>query len=83
MYLPIGAALAMVGLYYIGVYISRRHNTVPQYISTRPIMDLCLAAEQKPLMRLFRRWWEQLNLDIIRIRSVQSDTEEEGETEGE
>ena len=56
-YPPIGAALAMVGLGEIGVYIVRRQNTVAQYIATRPIMDLCLTAERKPVMRLSRRWW--------------------------
>ena len=28
------------------VYIARRKNMVAQYIATRPIMDLCLAAER-------------------------------------
>ena len=51
-YPTIGAALGMVGLEEIGVYIARRQNTVAQYIATRPIMDLCLAVELKPGMRL-------------------------------
>ena len=54
-YPPIGAALAIVGLGEIVVYIVRRQNTVAQYIATRPIMDLCLTAERKPVMRLSRR----------------------------
>ena len=29
-------------------YISRRHNTVSQYIATRPILDLCLEEENFP-----------------------------------
>ena len=45
---PIGAALAMVGLDDIRLYISCRHNTVAQYIVTRPIMDFCLATERNP-----------------------------------
>ena len=44
-YPPIGAALAMVVLVDIGVYIARRQNTIPQYIATRPIMELCLVEE--------------------------------------
>ena len=67
----IGAALAIMGLDNIVVYIARRQNTVAQYISTCPIMDLCLAAERKPLMRLYRQWWEQPALDIIGIRAGQ------------
>ena len=46
----IGAALSMVGLYKIEVYIDRRQNTVAQYISTHPIMDLCLVVERKPVL---------------------------------
>ena len=68
-YPPIETALAMVVLEEIGVYIACRQSMVAQYIANRPIMDLCLAAEQKPGMRLSRRWWEQPNLDIMGIRS--------------
>ena len=32
-------------------------------------MDLCLAAERKPGMRLPRRWWEQTALDILGTRA--------------
>ena len=68
-YPPIGAALSMVGLEDIGVYIALLHNTVTQYIANRPIMDLCLAAERKPGMCLSRQWWGQLALDTQRIRA--------------
>ena len=68
-YSPIVEALATVGLDEIGVYITFLHNTVAQYIATRPIMDLCLAAEQKPGLRLSRRRWEQPALDILGIRA--------------
>ena len=53
----IGAALVMVGLEKNGVYITCRQNTVAQYIAPRPIMNLCLAAEQKTGLRLSRQWW--------------------------
>ena len=29
------------GLEEIGEYVPKRHNTVVQYIATRPILDLC------------------------------------------
>ena len=51
-YPTIGAALAMVGLDEIRVYIACHHNMVTQYIVTCTIMDLCLAADQRPGMRL-------------------------------
>ena len=41
-YPPIGAALVMVGIYNIRVYIAFCQNTVVRYIATCPIMDLCL-----------------------------------------
>ena len=44
LYTFIGAALEMVKMEDIRVYIARLQNTVAQYIATRPIMDLCLAA---------------------------------------
>ena len=58
-YPPIGAALAMVGLDDIRVYITLLQNTVAHYIATRPIMDFCMAAEQKPGLCLSRLWWDQ------------------------
>ena len=67
-YPPIGAALATVGLDEIRVYTARCQNMVAQYIAIRPIVDLCLAAERKPGMRLSRKWWEQPVMDILGIR---------------
>ena len=43
-YPPIGAALEMVRLEEIGVYIARCQNMIAQYIVNHPITDLCLAA---------------------------------------
>ena len=71
MYPPIGAALAMVVLEESRVYIALHQNTVAQYIVTCPIMDLCLAAERKPVIRLSRKWWEHPALDIMVIRAGQ------------
>ena len=59
----------MVGLEEIRVYISLHQNTFAQYIATCPIMDFCLVVEQKPGMRLFRRWWEHPAKDILGIRA--------------
>ena len=50
----IGSVLAMVGLEEIRVYIARRQNTVTQYTTTCPTMELCLAVERKPGMCLSR-----------------------------
>ena len=69
MYPPIGAAMTTVGMDDIGVYITRRQNTVAQYIATLPIMDLYLAVDRKTGLCLSRRWWEHTDLDILGIRA--------------
>ena len=68
-YPPIGEALVTVLLDEIGMYIAFHQNTVTQYIPTCPIMDLCLAAERRPVMQLYWRWWENPDLYILGIRA--------------
>ena len=41
---------------------------VAKYIATHPIMDLCLTAERKLGLQLYRQWMEQTYLDILGIR---------------
>ena len=82
-YTPIGEDLEMVGLENIGLYIYLQHNTVTQYIANHPIMDLCLAAEHRPGLRLSRQWWEQPAMDILGIRAGHSEAEGGKETETE
>ena len=41
----------------VETYVSRRQNMVAKFIATRPIMDLCLAAEWRPGPRVSKRWW--------------------------
>ena len=79
-YTPIGAALAMVWLRDIGVYIACLQKTAAQYIMNIPIMDLCLAAERKPGLCLSMQWWDQLAMDILGIRVGHSAAEGEEET---
>ena len=43
-YPPLEDAMAEAGLQEMETYVSGLQNTVAQYIATRPIMDLCLAA---------------------------------------
>ena len=78
----------MVGMDEIWVYIPLRQNTIVQYIATGTIMDLCMAAEQKPGLRMSRQLWEHPALDSIGIREghIASEVEigrEELEGEGE
>ena len=59
MYPPLSEALEETGLQEVETYISRRQNTVAHFIAVRPIMDLCMAAERRPGLRISKRWWEQ------------------------
>ena len=70
----------MVGLEEIWVYITCRYNTVAQYIATRPIMDLCLTAERKPVLRPLRKCWYQNDLNILGIRAGRAAVEVRVET---
>ena len=44
--------------------VTRRQNTVAQYIATQPIMDLCEQATRQLGARVSRRWWEQAGIDL-------------------
>ena len=62
--------MAEAGLQEVETYLSRRHNTVAQYIATRPIMDLCLTAKRMPGPRVTNRWWEQEGLELVGTRKA-------------
>ena len=55
-YSPLKDAMAESGSQEVETYVSRRQNTVAQYIATRPIMDLFLAAKRRPGPRV-AMWW--------------------------
>ena len=57
-------AMAEAGLQEVETYISRLQNTVTQYIVTRLIMDLFLAAKRMPGPRVATRWREQEGCDL-------------------
>ncbi len=53
-----------VGLHTIKHYIQVRRNTVTQYMTTWPILELCTEIERKRGTQPRQFWWEQLmNLD--------------------
>ena len=76
----------MVG---IRTYITRRHNTVAQYIATRTILDLCKQATWRPGVKVSWRWWEKagIDLDVARKQAavsatrLETDSEEESDRE--
>ena len=58
--LPIEAVLEVAGLHPIEVYLERRQNTLVDYISTRPIFDLCNDATRLSGSPNPRYWWQSL-----------------------
>ena len=51
------------GIVWIRTSILWRQNTVAQFISTRPILDLCKKANRWPGAWIARRRWEQTRID--------------------
>ena len=68
--------MAEAGLQEVNTYVSRRQNIVAQYIATMTIMNLCLAAKQRPGPRVEIRWWEQEGLDLEGMRTTSWEAEE-------
>ena len=56
------------GLKGIGTYVTRRKNTVAQYIVTRPILDLYERAAHSLGARVSHWWSEQDRLDLEGIK---------------
>ena len=71
--------MAEAGLQEVETYVSCHQNTVAQYIATKPIMDLCLAAKRSPGPRVEMGWWEQKGLDLEGMRTA---AQEADQTEG-
>ena len=58
-YSLISKALSEAVLETIGGYISFRHSSGAQYISTRPIFDIAVTKEQRSGSPESMLWWEQ------------------------
>ena len=67
------------GLQESETYVSCHQNIVMQYITTRTIMDLCLAAKQRPGTRVEIRWWKQ---EGFYLEGMQTAAWEAEQTEG-
>ena len=61
---PLKEAMREAGFEGIRQPITRRQNTVAQYIAMRTILDLCERATQRLGARVSRRWWEQEVIDL-------------------
>ena len=63
MYLPLAGATKEAGIVRARTSVLRRHNTVAQFIATRPILGLCEVTERRGGTRPPQRWWEQPGID--------------------
>ena len=63
-YPPLDAEITAVGLEEVDTYVLHLYNTIAQYIATRPILEICLAAERRLGVCVNRRWWEQASLNF-------------------
>ena len=61
-------AMVEADLQEVKTYISLHHNTVPQYIATRPIMYLCLEAKRFPGTGVSKWLWGHAGLDLEVMR---------------
>ena len=58
-YPSLAGAMKEAGFSEIRKSITNGQNTVAQYITTRPILELCERTTQKEGTRVARRWWDQ------------------------
>ena len=59
----------------VETYVYCCQNTVVQYIMTRPVMYLFMAAKRGPGPIVKMRWWEQKGLDLERMRTESQEAE--------
>ena len=64
MYPPLNEAMREAEFEGIRKAITRRKNTIAQYIATQPILDLYEQATQRLGSRVSRRWWYQEGIDL-------------------
>ena len=84
-YPPLAEAMGEAGFEGIRKLITRRQNTVAQYIATHQLLDLCERATRRPGSRVSWRWWEQAGIDLegANKRVAEAATESESEPESE
>ena len=74
-YLPLETDMQEEGFEDMGEYVLKKHSTVAQYISMRPIMDLCEETVRIIGARVAKRWWEQEGLDLAGARAAVMEAE--------
>ena len=49
----------------VDTYVVCLHNTDTQYITTHPVMYLCLEEERLPGTWVSKCWWEKMSLNLL------------------
>ena len=80
-YPSLEGAMEKAGLTDIWTSILIRHNTVPQYIAMRPLLDLCVGARTREGAKVTLRWWEQAGIDWEKAKAKGTETEMTAGTE--
>ena len=56
--------MAEAGFEEIRTYVTRRQNTIAQYIATRPILNLCKRSARRPGLWVSLKWWKKDGLEL-------------------
>ena len=65
----------------VRISITRRQNTVAQFIATRSLLDLCEGTTQRGGARVTMRWWDHKGIDWEKAKARGAATESESESE--
>ena len=87
-YPPLKESMREAGFEGIRKAVTRRQNTVAQYIVTRPILDFCERATQRVGVGVSWRWWGQEVIDLKAAKeraagAIATDLESESDLESE
>ena len=74
-YPSLEGAMTEAGLTDVRTSINRRQNTVAQYISTRPLLDLFEGAMKIEGARVTLRWWEKSGIDWEKAKAKETEME--------
>ena len=78
-YPSLEGAMKEAGFKEIRTAINNRQNTVAEYISTRPLLDLCEGTNQIWGAMVSRRWWNQKGIDWEQVKARVAETESKSE----
>ena len=73
-YPSLEGAMKESGITDVRTSINRRQNTVAQYITTGPLLDLCKGAIQREGARVTLRWWDQTGIDWDKAKAREAET---------